>query len=122
MQQSFFHIAVALFAVVALTALQTGCAPSIGDSCEVGSDCPGRSNCDVTAPGGYCLRPGCEAGGCPDTSICIEFDRDITYCMASCHSDDDCRDGYVCRRDHLPDNADLGFCYVEPRPPASGGQ
>ena len=118
MQRSFFHICLTASILLVLALGQIGCTPSIGDSCEVGTDCPSRTNCDVTAPGGYCLRPGCQPGDCPDTSICIEFDRDITYCMASCRADDDCREGYVCRYDHLPAEAELGFCYVEPRSPS----
>lgn len=106
-----------LLAALALTAL--GCQPKIGDSCVTSSDCStaGDRLCDTTQPSGYCTVFNCEPGTCPeDESICVAFgsERSLlpecasstdtrllrTFCMRTCKSDADCRNGYVC--------ADLG--------------
>lgn len=122
MTRSFFHFSaltrhVAALFLLACLAFGAGCAPAVGDACETSTDCPGGVSCDTTAPDGYCLIPGCERGDCPNTSICVEFDRDISYCLESCEQDSDCRDEYACRRDVLPDDSPLGFCYVQTRAP-----
>lgn len=101
-----------------LVVIGSGCAPAVGDTCEASTDCPSGVSCDTTAPEGYCLVPDCSRGSCPNTSICVEFDRDISFCMESCESDSDCRDSYACRRDQLPDDAAIGFCYVPARSPS----
>ncbi len=85
----------------------SACTPQIGDDCGTSIDCDvnGTRVCDVSQPGGYCTRAGCETGTCPEDGVCIEFrpmpDRlSSTWCMAPCEEDGDCRDteGYVCRR------------------------
>ncbi|MGM0556245.1 MAG: hypothetical protein ACQEVA_07685 [Myxococcota bacterium] len=117
MRRSFFqestHTVLApLLVVLACLLFGSGCAPAVGDSCETSADCPGGVSCDTTAPDGYCLVPGCTRGDCPKTSICVEFDRDISYCLESCEQDSDCRDGFACRRDQLPPDSPIGFCYI----------
>jgi hypothetical protein len=82
-----------------------GCAPAIGDECDTALDCSsqGSRQCDRTQPGGYCTILGCEQGTCPEDSVCVKFRPDleriaVTYCMASCETDSDCRndEGYKC--------------------------
>lgn len=99
-----------------LLALAVGCKPKIGDECKISTDCSAAGDrlCDITAPGGYCTVYNCEPGACPeDESLCVEFGaqrspaavcQDLqspspyarTFCMATCESDADCRDGYEC--------------------------
>lgn len=106
---TLFHLfcALGLFALVALT----GCEPSIGDECSGGTDCPAEAICDNTIEGGYCTVPDCELGGCPESSVCVIFDRDTTFCMATCESDADCREGLTCRKDNNFEGEPFGYCY-----------
>lgn len=90
-----------------------GCSKEIGDPCRLSVDCgvQGDRTCDTSQAGGYCTQVGCTKNGCPDEAGCFLFrprlpgcgydDREpartsIPYCMYSCDSDSDCRDGYVC--------------------------
>lgn len=82
-----------------------GCAPAIGDECETALDCSqsGTRICDRTQPAGYCTIDGCERGTCPEDSVCVKFRPGkerlaVTYCMATCEDNGDCRDdeGYRC--------------------------
>jgi len=91
--------------LILAAASAVGCAPAIGDECETALDCSsqGSRQCDRTQPGGYCTILGCERGTCPEESICVKFRPSlervaVTYCMATCEQDGDCRDdeGYVC--------------------------
>jgi hypothetical protein len=95
-----------LFAVLLLA-----CEPSIGDECETSSQCPSGSICDTSVKDGYCLGVSCDVDSdCPSASSCIFFDDYLSYCLADCQSDGDCRDGYRCR-------SDLGekrFCWLPP--------
>ena len=103
-----------LFWALPLSALLFGCAPKIGKSCSLSTDCSqlGDRLCDTNQPEGYCTIFNCEPDTCPD-SACVGFyaklipscgsatdDRtprfERTFCMASCKSDGDCRDGYQC--------------------------
>jgi hypothetical protein len=93
---------------VALAALQ-GCASAIGDECDYDTDCPAGAYCDSSMPGGMCTDSPCRAGDCPDDSVCVEFSNGQSYCMASCGSDGDCRDGYSCITDIGP----YPFCSVK---------
>jgi hypothetical protein len=95
-----------LFALVGLT----GCAPAVGDSCSVNSDCPTAAFCDTSSPGGYCTIQDCRPGECPAQSVCVRFDDRNSYCLQSCSSDEDCRSGYACRTE--PDRP--RYCYVAP--------
>jgi hypothetical protein len=105
-----------LLPLALLMALAAGCKPKIGDDCKLSTDCSAAGDrlCDITAPGGYCTVYNCEPGACPeDESLCVEFGaqrspieacRDLqspspyarTFCMATCESDADCREGYDC--------------------------
>jgi hypothetical protein len=101
----------ALFGLFALGV--SGCKPSIGDPCNVSTDCSVRGDrvCDSAQPLGYCTIRNCGGNSCPESAACVLFnaapagcpydDRAPgrtarSYCMASCGSDKDCRDGYIC--------------------------
>jgi hypothetical protein len=110
-------------ALVVCAAFFLGCAPKIGDSCSVSTDCSvnGDRLCDTTQPGGYCTVFNCQPDSCPGNSVCVAF-RDSscgevsgravrfqrTFCMASCDSNGDCRAGYTCR--------DVGVQIVDTNP------
>lgn len=105
-----------LLLLCALAAVAAGCKPKIGDDCRLSTDCSAAGDrlCDITAPSGYCTVYNCEPGTCPeDESLCIEFGAQRSpvsacldkqspspygraFCMATCESDSDCRDGYTC--------------------------
>ncbi|CAN5707176.1 hypothetical protein BH09MYX1_BH09MYX1_67590 [soil metagenome] len=91
-----------------------GCTPSIGDECQLSTDCSrtGDRLCDTSQPSGYCTLFNCQGDGCPAPSVCVQFAGTIpgcTYddrrpsrvgrsmCLAPCDDDSDCRVGYVCR-------------------------
>ncbi|HVU03334.1 MAG TPA: hypothetical protein VHE30_16355 [Polyangiaceae bacterium] len=111
-----FHLAGA--ALLALASF--GCSPSIGDSCQLHSDCSqtGDRICDPTLPGGYCTVFNCLPGSCPEEAVCVGFYTEPaslsecrdpsesrferTFCMKTCGSTGDCRGGYQC----LPVGAD----------------
>jgi len=99
---------------IPLCALILGCAPKIGKSCTLSTDCSqlGDRLCDTTQPEGYCTIFNCEPDTCPD-SACVGFYAQLdpacrtsddgrtprferTFCMAPCSSDSSCRDGYQC--------------------------
>jgi hypothetical protein len=72
----------------------------IGDPCETSRDCvSGVCLPDEIFPGGTC-RAACsvERQGCPAGSTCapIYEDDDQGWCLKSCESHGDCRDGYAC--------------------------
>jgi hypothetical protein len=76
------------------------CAPKIGRDCSNSLDCSAQGSrlCDRTQPGGYCTITGCEEGTCPDEAVCVKFRPGqerlaVTYCMATCSVNGDCRDG-----------------------------
>jgi uncharacterized membrane protein YgcG len=105
-------------AVVALFATLTGvgCKPKIGDKCSLSTDCSsvGDRLCDTSQPGGYCTIFNCEPGRCPDEAVCVAFHEvadgtnvactdperwtrfERSFCMRTCGSPSDCRDGYTC--------------------------
>lgn len=95
---------------LALAPTLTGCAPAVGDACTVNGDCPNGSICDSTVPGGYCTIPDCRAEQCPGTSVCVTFREEESYCMQTCSSDEDCREGYTCREAAERPR----FCYIAP--------
>jgi hypothetical protein len=72
------------------------CGHDIGDDCDDDTECPAGAYCDSTMPEGMCTKSPCRKGECPEDSVCITFNNDESYCMASCENDDDCRDGYAC--------------------------
>jgi hypothetical protein len=88
-----------------LSVVGFACAPGIGDECETALNCSAQATrqCDRTQPHGYCTIRGCERGTCPDDSVCVKFRPSaerlaVTFCMAKCSEDDDCRndEGYRC--------------------------
>jgi hypothetical protein len=102
------------WAIPVCALLLGGCAPKIGKSCELSTDCSqlGDRLCDTTQPEGYCTIFNCEPDTCPD-SACVGFYAQLdpacgttddgrtprferTFCMAPCSSDSSCRDGYDC--------------------------
>lgn len=91
-----------------VAAASLACSTNIGDECETTAECPTGAVCDITVPGGYCLVRNCERNLCPEDSVCVRFDRDTANCMKYCETQDECRDGHVCRDDIGPAN----FCYL----------
>ncbi len=113
-------------AALALLALgvmvYAGCAPGVGSSCALSTDCGATGNlvCDTSQFGGYCTFvncvpnqcPGTSPGQCPKTAACVLFNPMVPgcgvndrqggsragqqFCMQTCSSNSDCRDGYVC--------------------------
>jgi hypothetical protein len=94
-----------------LVLLVAGCAPEIGDACEISTDCSQGAErlCDVAQKGGYCTVFDCEAGKCPEEATCVVFDNACgnasgtsasqrSFCMRTCEDDSDCRsgEGYRC--------------------------
>lgn len=93
------------------------CTPSIGDSCQLSTDCAsdGTRICDTSEPGGYCTVINCTGNNlgasCPDNAICILFNANIpgcpfsarrpastgvSQCRNTCGTNSDCRGGYIC--------------------------
>lgn len=72
------------------------CKGNIGDECIADAQCSAGQSCDLISSGGYCTVVDCREGECPESSICITFENNDSYCMANCSSQDDCRDGYYC--------------------------
>lgn len=136
--------------LVLLSLVAFGCAPKIGDSCTVSTNCSASGDrlCDITEPGGYCTIFDCEPDGCPDDSVCINFGTGLSpvdqcssdqgnspyqrsFCMARCSSSSDCRGGYECQNLSgsppnrfnavLADSDGPGMvCYVTPTSTAPG--
>ncbi len=93
-----------------LLLLPLGCSKEIGDECSSSVECGQARLCDRASEGGYCTVTPCEPGNCPEDSLCVEFENELTYCMALCEGSDDCREGYFCDQE----NAVSGFCRQEP--------
>lgn len=62
------------------------CDPGQSEDCNAHCD-PGPAT-DDCAPDEICLPEG----------VCVRLQTERRYCMADCSSDDDCRDGYECRK------------------------
>ena len=138
------YLRAGVLALVALSAV--GCTPEIGDKCILSTDCSlrGERLCDTSQPGGYCTILNCRGNLCPDNAACVLFHPTVqgcayndrtpsrtgrTFCVKTCASNSDCREGYVCddpRRDPwgaiiLDDNQAERVCIV-PESSATGGQ
>lgn len=52
-----------------------GCGRSIGDECQINTDCSANNDrtCDMSQPGGYCTIEGCDQTSCPSDSACVRF-------------------------------------------------
>lgn len=94
------------------------CTPKIGDDCKLSTDCSLSSSsnrlCDTSQPGGYCTEFNCTGNGCGDDAACTLFEAALpgcgyddrngssgartarAFCVATCESNGDCRDGYTC--------------------------
>lgn len=94
----------------------SACTPGIGDECETNFECDTQDGavCDVSVPGGYCTVNDCVPNGCPDSSVCVEFNEIDSYCMSVCLVDDDCRPEHVCREVGTYGQEGYGYCYVAP--------
>jgi len=72
-----------------------------GDPCVEASDCSGPSPTCLSLPDGYCA-PDCSTDGCPDGSVCYEFQDGGKMCLRSCEGNTDCRvgDDHICDTDN----------------------
>lgn len=132
-------------------AVLAACTPKIGDDCKLSTDCSlsGSSNrlCDTSQPGGYCTEFNCTGNRCGEDAACALFaaavpgcgydDRNGSsgartaraFCVATCESDGDCRDGYACVDPRtspwdalvLDDKQDVKTCMVLPSSSADAG-
>lgn len=73
-----------------------GCDREIGDDCATNVDCGTGRICDLSQPDGYCTISPCRADTCPGEAVCVIFSVDDSYCMRTCATSDECREGYVC--------------------------
>ena len=64
-------------------------AGGVGGLCDGDVDCAGANLCSPMMPGGYCTVTPCEAGGCPEDSVCVDLGG-ATMCLLACDSDDAC--------------------------------
>ncbi len=93
-------IQVALSFLILYLLSVAGCSddPSgLGGSCGGDGDCAGSLICLADLPGGLCSR-ACE-DDCPDDSECIDLAGE-SYCLPTCNSTSDCRDGFACSMGH----------------------
>jgi hypothetical protein len=91
---------------LAFVAALAACQPAVGDACEVQTDCGRSMYCERSLPGGYCTVRSCHVTPCPEDATCVVFDPDLSWCMALCDRDADCRSGYAC----VEDFASVPFC------------
>ncbi len=98
-----FLVGAGLAAALVLSA----CGREIGDDCATNVDCGTDRICDLSQPGGYCTLSPCRPDTCPGEAVCVVFSVDDSYCMRTCETSDECREGYVCVTDYeeVP-----GFC------------
>ena len=76
----------------------------IGGECSSYTDCGGiesRAACITEWPEGYCTELSCTLGSCPLGSRCvtgISFANVSidAFCLATCESNEDCREAYMC--------------------------
>lgn len=72
-----------------------------GEAVAEGCDFSPSAACILSWPEGYCTEIQCNVGSCPAGSRCV---RGVTFvdvpfdafCLRTCTSDVDCRDGYRC--------------------------
>jgi hypothetical protein len=111
------RFALVLFSLLAVVA----CKPQIGDPCFQAIDCSpdgtGGRICDVTSPEGYCTIINCTSDACPEEAACVAFrGGEQSFCMASCLTAEDCREGYDC----LPEDEGLGVFFLDLNPRSDG--
>ena len=85
------------------------CKGDIGDECIADVQCSPGQMCDLVSTGGYCTIMACEEGECPGSSVCVTFENEDRYCMATCGGNGDCREGYRCDQELGPEP----FCRQE---------
>jgi hypothetical protein len=88
-----------LGAAVALLLAGAACSTEVGDECTSDAECGEGRICDRASRAGYCTVSPCGPNSCPANSVCARFANDLTYCMALCESNEDCREGYTCTED-----------------------
>ncbi len=78
---------------------------SVGDACTADEECPASATCLAEEfagwPSGACAT-GCDyvsGSGCSDGASCVLYRGRFDICVASCATDDDCRDGFACKAD-----------------------
>jgi hypothetical protein len=104
--------ALAILALLGL--LASGCSPGVGSGCTLSTDCGTTGNlvCDTSEFEGYCTVQDCVPNECPNNAACVMFNPTIPgcgyddylqgspvdqqFCMATCGSNSDCRNGYIC--------------------------
>ncbi len=79
----------------------------------------GENEGEVSFPGGYCTTRDCSTSDDCNGGVCVQRAR-TTTCLASCSSNDDCRDGYQC----IDSTEDQKVCdtVVEPVVPETSGE
>ena len=95
-----------LLVLLSLLPTLPGCGAEVGDECSTNVECGRGRACDRSSDDGYCTVTPCEANTCPENSVCVEFKNRVTYCMALCDSNGDCRKNYHCDEETGP----TGFC------------
>jgi hypothetical protein len=108
----FATLVLAVMALMGL--LASGCTPGVGSACTFSTDCgtTGTLVCDTSEFQGYCTVEDCVPDECPTNSACVLFNPQVPgcgyndraqgsriadqFCMATCGSNSDCRDGYEC--------------------------
>ena len=87
---------VMMICILLLGLVNLSCKGDIGDECITSAQCQAGQICDLISAGGYCTVTPCEPDTCPQDSVCVTFENDDSFCMATCGGSDDCRDGYRC--------------------------
>lgn len=105
-------VAMALVAFLGLVV--SGCQPGVGSGCTLSTDCgtTGALVCDTSEFQGYCTVEDCVPDECPNSAACVLFNPVVPgcgpddynqgsrisaqFCMATCGSNSNCRDGYEC--------------------------
>lgn len=88
----------------------------IGNACSSDAECGDMYRCQITVPGGYCVKDcGGPGAPCPEGTLCspVPFSRVAGACMKACSSSAECRPGYAC---------DVVYLFPsDPGSPKSGG-
>ena len=92
----------------------TACTTQVGDTCQSNAECNTQDGaiCDVSVPDGYCTVAQCVPNGCPDSSVCVRFDEETSYCMQVCLTSEECRTEHSCRDIGTYGDEGFGYCYI----------
>lgn len=85
-----------LVGALGLLLASAACSTDVGDECTSDAECGRGRICDRASRAGYCTVSPCAPNSCPENSVCVRFENDLTYCMALCDTHEDCREGYSC--------------------------